>query len=157
MSVALVDPWPYVRQAFVRQLRSNLVLKDALPGDWSEGVAPTDTPFPHGVFQLHYSPFEYDWTGFVAICGVDAIVFSQDQGEAARLDQLVFTTLQDARLSVAGQTSLTCRRVSSLSLTEGAPAGTQTVWQAGGIYSILAAQSNPVNRSITVTLTSTIG
>lgn len=157
MTVGLVDPWPYVRQALVRQLRSNLVLEDQLPGDWSEGVAPDDTEFPRGIYQLSYNPIEYDWTGFVALCGVIVTVFSKDQGEAASLDQLVFTTLQDARLDVAGQTSLTCRRVSTLSLTDPAPEGTQTVWQKGGIYAILAPQSNPSQQTLTVTLASTIG
>ncbi len=155
--VGLTDPWPNIRQALIRTLRSNLVLKDELPGDWSEGVAPHDTPFPRGVIQLHYSPFEYDWSGFVSISGVDVGVFSYTQGEAARLNQLVFTTLQDARLDVAGQTSLTCRRVSTFSLIDAAPAGTETVYQEGGIYSLLTAQSNPTLRTLTVTLNSTIG
>ncbi len=155
--VGLTDPWPNIRQALIRTLRSNLVLKDELPGDWSEGVAPHDTDFPRGVIQLHYSPFEYDWSGFVSISGVDVGVFSYTQGEAARLNQLVFTTLQDARLDVAGQTSLTCRRESTFSLIDAAPAGTETTYQEGGIYSILVPQSNPTLRTLTVTLNSTIG
>lgn len=157
MTVGQVDPWPYVRQALIRQLRSNLVLKDELLGDWNEGVAPKDTAFPRGIIQLHYAPIEYDWTGFVAICGVDVGVFSKSKSEADRLNQLVFTTLQDAVLSVAGQTSLTCRRVSSFHLTDPAPEGTETVFQEGGIYSILAPQTNPRLRTLAVTMTSTIG
>lgn len=157
MVVGLVDPWPYIRQALIRTLRSNLVLKDQLLGDWNEGVAPQDTAFPRGIIQLHYSPFEYDWTGFVAIAGVDVTVFAKTKGEASSLNQLVFTTLQDARLDVAGQTSLTCRRVSTFSLTEAAPDGKDTTFQEGGIYSILAPQSNPRLRTLAVTMTSTIG
>jgi hypothetical protein len=156
MTVGLVDPWPYVRQALIRALRSNLVLKDELLGDWSEGVAPQGTPFPRGIIQLHYSPFEYDWTGFVSICGVDVGVFAKTQGEAASLNQLVFTALQDARLDVAGQTSLTCRRMSTFSLTEPAPDGLETTFQEGGIYAVLAPQSNPALRTLAVTMTSTI-
>jgi hypothetical protein len=155
--ITLVDPWLYIRQALFRALRSNLVLKDELLGDWSESVAPQGTPFPRGVIQLHYSPFEYDWSGFVSISGVDVGVFAKTQGEAARLNQLVFTTLQDARLDVAGQTSLTCRRVSSFSLEEAAPDGTESVFQQGGIYAVLAPQSNPTLRTLSTTLTSTIG
>jgi hypothetical protein len=155
--MALVDPWPSVRQAVIRQLRSNLVLKDQLLGDWSEGVAPKDTPFPRGIIQLHYAPAEYDWTGFVTLIGFDAVVFSQDQGQAASLAQLVFTSLQDVALNVAGQTSLMCRRVSTLSLIDAAPDGTDTTFQVGGIYAVRTAQSNPVNRTIAVTLDSTIG
>lgn len=157
MTVGLVDPWVYVRQAVVRQLRSNLVLEDELTGDWSLDVAPEGTPFPRGVYSLQYLPFEYDWSGFVAICGVTVAVFSEDSGQAASLNQLVFTTLQDARLNVAGQTSLTCRRVSTASLTDPAPEGKPTVYEELGIYAILAPQSNPVQRTLTGTLTSTIG
>lgn len=156
MTVGLVDPWPYVRQALIRTLRSNLVLKDELSGEWSEGVAPKDTPFPRGIVQLHYAPVEYDWTGFVAICGVDVAVFSKDKSEADRLNQLVYSTIQDVGLDVAGQTSLTCRRVSSFHLTEPAPEGTETVFQEGGIYSILTPQTNPRLRTLDVTMTSTI-
>lgn len=156
MTVGLVDPWPYVRQALIRTLRSNLVLKDALQGDWSEGVAPTDTPFPRGIIQLHYSPFEYDWTGFVALCGVDVAVFAKSKDQADSLNQLVFSTLQDAQLDVAGQTSLTCRRVSSFHLTDPAPEGTETTFEEGGVYGILTQQSNPRPRSLAVTMTSTI-
>jgi hypothetical protein len=157
MTVGLVDPWPYVRQALIRTLRSNLVLKEALLGDWSESVAPQGTSFPRGVVQLHYSPLEYDWSGFTSICGVDVMVSAKTQGQASSLNQLVFTTLQDARLDVAGQTSLTCRRVSSFSLEDPAPEGTEATWAAGGVYSVLAPQSNPTLRTLSTTLTSTIG
>ena len=157
MAVALVDPWPYVRQALLRTLRSNLVLKEGLPGDWSEGVAPQDTAFPRGVYSLHYAPLERDWSGFTAICGADVVVFAKTQGEAASLAGLVFTSLNNVRLDVTGQKSLTCTFVSDIYLTDPAPEGQETVFEAGGIYAVLAPQSNPVNRSLTVTLTSTIG
>jgi hypothetical protein len=157
MSVALTDPWPYIRQAVVRQLRSNLVLKDQLPGDWSEGVAPQDTDFPRGVYQLHYAPIERDWTGLVAVVGFDAIVFSKTQGEAARLAGLVFTSLNNVRLDVTGQSSLTCRFVSAISIVDPAPDGTETVFEEGGIYVVLAPQSNPSSRTLSVTMDSTIG
>src|SRR5512143_542206 len=107
--MALVSPWPSFRQAVIRHLRANLVLKDLLLGDWSEAVAPQGTDFPRGIIQLHYSPAEYVWTGMDTVIGFDAIVFSKFQDEAASLDQLVFTSLQDAALTVTGQTSLTCR------------------------------------------------
>lgn len=155
--MALVDPWPSIRQAVIRQLRSNLVLKEALLGDWSEGVAPQGTDFPRGVLQLHYSPVELDWSGQVAIVGFDAVIFAKTQGEAASLASLVFTTLNLAGLSVTGQTSLKCQFVSGISLVDPAPDGTDTTFEAGGVYAVWAAQSKPVNRSLTVTLDSTIG
>ena len=155
--MALVDPWPSVRQAVIRHLRSNLVLKDLLLGDWSNAVAPQDTPFPRGVIQLHYGPVERDWTGFTALLGFDVVVFSKDQGEAASLTQLVFTSLQNAKLDVTGQTSLSCLFVSTFDVTEPAPEGTDTVHAPGAIFAVRTAQSNPTLRSLSITMASTIG
>lgn len=154
--MALVIPWPSYRQALVQQLRSNLVLKGELLGDWSEGFAPQKTPYPLGVISLHYAPAEYDWTGMVTVIGFDVFVFSKkDIGEADSLDQLVFDTLQDARLYPAGQTSLTCRRTSSISLTDEDAAG-NPVWQVGGTWQAITAQSNPTFRSLPFTIDATI-
>lgn len=155
--VTLVDPWPYIRQAVIRQLRSNLVLKDLLLGDWSDGVAPQNTAFPRGVIQLHYAPIERDWTGMTVVSGFDVVVFSKDRAEADRLGQLVFTSLNNVGLSVTGLTSLSCLFVSSYDVTEPAPEGTQTVFAPGAIYAVTTAQSNPVNRTLSTTVTSTIG
>jgi hypothetical protein len=157
MSVGLVDPWPYVRQAVIRTLRSNLVLKDGLLGDWSEGVAPKSTPFPHGVIQLHYAPVERDWSGFMAVLGFDAVIFSKTKDEADSLAQLVFGSLNNVRLDPDEQSSLQCRFVSTISIVDAAPDGTDTVYESGAIYVALAPQSNPSNRTLTVTMDSTIG
>jgi len=149
--MALVTPWPSYRQALLRQLRSNLVLKDELLGDWSEGFAPQETAYPLGVLSLHFAPAEYDWTGMVTIIGFDVFVFAKDTGQAARLDQLVFDTLQDAKLYPTGQTSLTCRRTSSISLTDLDAQG-DAIWQLGGTWQGITAQSNPTLRTLPFTI-----
>lgn len=153
--MALVTPWPSYRQAVLRQLRANLVLKGRLPGDWSEGFAPQEAAYPLGVISLHYAPAEYDWTGMVTIIGFDLFVFSKDNGEAASLDQLVFDTLQDARLYPTGQTSLTCRRTSSISLTDVDGQG-KAIYQMGGTWQAITAQSNPTLRTLPFTIDATI-
>lgn len=153
--MALVTPWPSVRQALVRHLRSNFVLAAELLGDWSEGFAPLKAAYPRGVISLHYAPSFYDWTGVMTMLGVDVFVFAKDQGEAASLDQLVFTSLHDARLTVTGQTSLMCRRTSSISLTDEDAEG-KAVYQVGGVYEIRVAQSAPALRTLTFTADSTI-
>ena len=157
MTVATVDPWPYVRQALVRTLRSNLVLEAGLSGGWTEGVAPLNAEFPRGVYSLHYAPIERDWTGFTAICGVDVVVFAKSSGEAASLAGLVYTSLNNVRLDVPGQKSLQSTFVSDIYLTEPAEEGMTTTYEAGGIYAILAPQSSSTNRTLSVTMTSTIG
>jgi len=151
----LVSPWPSVRQALIRQLRSNFVLAAELLGDWSEGFAPQKTSYPLGVLSLHYAPSMYDWSGVVTIIGVDVFVYAKDQGQAASLDQLVFSTLQDAALVVTGQTSLMCRRSSSISLQDVDAEG-KAVYQTGGVYEIRVAQTNPTLRAISFTVDSTI-
>lgn len=151
----LVSPWPKYRQALVRALRANLVLEDGLPGDWNEGFAPQGTVFPHGTYSLAYGPPDYDWTGVVNVVGADVVVFSKDQGEAASLDQLVFDTLQDAALTVTGLTTLSCRRVGIISLTDVDSTGA-SVYVLGGTYVSRLAQSNPRLGSLSVTFDSTI-
>ena len=153
--MALVIPWPSVRQAIIRQLRANLVLEGQVLGDWSEGFAPPKTAYPRGIVQLHYAPALLDWTGVVNILGVDVLIFSEDQGEAASLFQLVFTTLNQQRLPVTGQTSLSCLFTSSLSLQDESPRGTP-IFEVGGVLEVKVAQSNPALRSLVFTADSDI-
>lgn len=155
MSASLILPWPSIRQALIRQLRSNLVLEAGLPGDWSEGLAPQGTKRPLGTLSLQYAPSMYDWTGRVVFVGVTVLIYCEDQAEAARLYQLAFTSLQDARLIMAGQTSLQCRQVSDLSLQGPDDAGA-TVYQVGGIFEVRVAQSNPSQGTVAFTVDSTI-
>jgi hypothetical protein len=154
--MSLTDPWQPVRQAVIQSLRANLLLQADLAGDWSEGAAPRDTPYPLGVIALVPSPGLYDWSGVVWDLLVDVVVFARDSGEAASLDQLVFTTLQDAALSVAGLTSLGCRRTGILSLQDVDGQG-QAIFEVGGTWRIRVTQSNPVLQALVVTGDSTIG
>jgi hypothetical protein len=153
--MALVTSWPSVRQALLRQLRANLVLEDQLKGDWSEGFAPSGTAFPRGVISLHYAPAQYDWSGVVNILGVDVLIFSKDAGDAASIFQLAYTTLQDQRLTVTGQTSLSCRFSSSLSLQDEDAQG-KPIYESGGVLEVMVAQSNPALRSLVFTADSTL-
>jgi len=153
--MALVVPWPSVRQALIRQLRANLVLKDQLLGDWSEGFAPSGTAFPRGIVQLHYAPALLDWTGVVNIVGVDVLIFAKTKEDADSAFQLVFTTLNNQRLTVTGQTSLSCLYTSGLSLQDEDAQG-KPIFEVGGVFEIKVAQSNPVLRSVVFTADSDI-
>ena len=148
--MALVVPWPSVRQALVRYLRSNLVLEGELSGDWSEGFAPAGTAIPRGILQLHYDPVLPDWSGAVYILGVDVVVFAKTRGEADSLFSLAFTTLNNRRLTVTGQTSLDCRFVSFISLQDEDDEG-KPIYESGGVLEIKTAQSNPSLGSLVFT------
>lgn len=153
--MALVTPWPSVRQAFIRHLRSNLVLAEGLLGDWSEGFAPEGTAFPRGTISLQYAPSAYDWSGRVAFIGVTVMVYSKDSGQAASLYQLAFTSLQDAKLTLAGQTSLQCRQTSDIALQDVDAEG-KAIYQTGGVFEVRVAQSNPALRTLTFTADMTV-
>jgi hypothetical protein len=124
-------------------------------GDWNEGAAPRGTTKPYGVLSLVPSPAIYDWTGVVHELIVDIVVFSLDSGEAASLDQLMFTTLQDARLAVTGLTSLSCRRLGVISLQDVDEEG-NTVYMAGGSWRIRVSQSRAGLQTLTVSVDMTI-
>jgi len=132
-----------------------LVLEGQLPGEWSEGFAPKGTAFPRGILQLHYAPALYDWTGVVNILGVDVLIFSKTAGEAASLFQSAYTTLQDQRLTVTGQTSLSCRFSSSISLQDVDAEG-KPIFEVGGVLEVRVAQSNPALMSLIFTADSDI-
>ena len=151
----LVTPWPSIRQALIRQLRSNLVLAEGLPGDWAEGFAPQKTPYPLGVVYLHYAPSVPDTTGRVIFVGAGVVIFAKDPGVAASLYQLAFTSLNDTVLALTGQTSLQCRESSSISLQDVDAEG-KAVYEVGAIYEIRVAQSNPALRTLVFSADSTI-
>lgn len=137
-----------IKQALVRTLRNNTTLKAALVGDIHEGFAPVKTRYPFLVYSIHYAPVWYTWDSMETEVGIDVFVFSESSVEADNLDALVFTTLQDATLDVNGQSTLICRRVSSLSLPDSNEEG-RKIYQVGGIYEIWTDQpsSSKVTRT----------
>ena len=153
--MALITPWPGIRQALLRLLRANLVLEGGLLGDWQQSFSPFQTDYPFGTVTLHYAPSAYDWTGRVVFVGVDVIIWAKDQGEADSLFALAFGTLQDARLELTGQTSLQCRLQSDISLQD-VDAGGNTIFEVGGVFEIRVAQSSPTLSTLIFTGDSTI-
>lgn len=128
-----------VKQALVQTLRANGALKAAVNGI-HEGVAPQGTNMPYVVYSVAYAPLEYDWTNVMQLAGFDIFVYAENSVDAGNIDQLVFDTLQDAALSVTGQTTLFCRRTGSLSGPEVNEEG-RRVFQAGGTYEVWTDQT----------------
>jgi hypothetical protein len=155
--MALVLPWLPFRTALVRALRDNLVLKDSLvvDGDWSEGAAPPGTGFPHGVYSQVFSVPDQDWTGELDLVAADVVCFSEDQGEAASLAQLVFTTLTTQRLAVTGLTNLSLMRSADINLTDVDASGNKK-FMAGGTYVARFSQLRPAPRTLAITMNATI-
>jgi len=90
----------------------------------------------------------YDWTGVVNILGVDVLIFAKKKGDADSIFQSAFTTLQDQRLTVSGQTSLSCRFSDSSIALQDEDAQGQPIYEVGGVLEIRVSQSNPALRSL---------
>ena len=133
-----------IKQALVHYLRTNAALKAELVGGFHEGFAPSGTKYPYVSYQVHFAPIMYTWDTATHEVGFDVFAWSENSvSEADTLDQLLFTTLQDAELVVEGQSTLICRRVSSLSLPSSDDEG-KKIYQAGGIYEVWTDQPIPV-------------
>ena len=128
-----------VKQAFVQTLRANVALKAAVNGI-HEGIAPQGTGYPYLIYNVAYSPLDYDWTNVTQLLGMDVFVDSENSVDAGNIDQLVSDTLHDAALSVTGQTTLFCRRAGSLS-TVGVNEEGRRVFMVGGTYEVWTDQS----------------
>jgi hypothetical protein len=132
-----------IKQALVRAIRANATLKAALTGGIHEGFAPPKSRHPFLTYSVHYAPVNYLWGSMMLEIGFDVFVFSEDSVEADNLDALVFTTLHDAELQVSEQSTLICRRTSSLSLPDSNEEG-KKIYQVGGIYEVWTDQPLPL-------------
>ena len=128
-----------IKRALVVTLRANGTLHTALTGGIHEGFAPKKVPYPLLTYQLVYDPYGFTWGSVLHLAGFDVKVFSDDSVEANNLDALVLETLDDAQLSVDGQTTLICRRVADLSFPDVDEEG-KKVYTVGGTYEIWTDQ-----------------
>lgn len=135
-----------VKQALVRYLRTSSELRASIVGGIHEGDAPSKTRYPFITYQVHYAPMAYTWTSVTHEVGFDVFGWSENSVEADNLDQLLFTHLHDAVLEVTGQSTLICRRVSSLSLPGFDDEG-KKIYQAGGIYEVWTDQPLPTTET----------
>ena len=153
--MALQDVVAPVRQALVQRLRSDAVLKAAIPGDIHEGFAPVGTARPFITYQVVYAPIDYLWGSAVTEVGIQVFVFSENSVDAHNIDALVLADLHDADLAVAGQSTLICRRSSSTTLTGEDDEG-KKIYQVGGTYEIWVDQPLPTTETRSLTAAAVI-
>lgn len=127
-----------IKQALVQAMRGNAPLKAAITGI-HEGFAPAKAAYPFLTYHMAYSPYDYLWGSAMLRAGFDIFVWAENSVDANNIDALVVTALHDASLSVTGQTSLICRRVSDLSFADMDDEG-KKVYQVGGTYEIWTDQ-----------------
>lgn len=133
-----------IKQALVRALRADTALKALVGSDGiNEGTEPRDADYPYIVYSITHAYREWDGTNVSLVTDVDVWSISDSQVQAHTLDQLVAGALEEKVLDFSGlgsgQTSLLCRRIGDLSLTDVDGAGTR-IYQMAGIYRVWTDQ-----------------
>jgi hypothetical protein len=116
----------------------------ALPSKWlHEGFAPELTPYPFITWQpFPTTPRVYTWGSVMALARYDIRAVSRNSVEAENLDALCSAVLDEANLSVEGQSTLICRRVADLRSQDVDEEG-QKVYMIGGTYEVWTDQPLP--------------
>jgi hypothetical protein len=128
-----------IKQALVARMRASAPLKAAAKGGIHEGVAPQKAEYPFVTYGVGYAPWVYTWDSIIIEVPLVVSVFHTNSVEAHNLDALVLTALQEAPLSVSGQSTLICRRVGDLSSQDVDEEG-KKIYQVGGRYIVWTDQ-----------------
>lgn len=128
-----------ISQALVAKLRANGSLHSALTGGIHQGFAPSKVAYPFMTYQLISAPVANVWGSLMYLTGYDLVIWHTDSVVAGNLDALVLTTLNDAALSVTGQSRVLCTRISDMSSQDVDEEG-RKVYAVGGMYAIWTDQ-----------------
>jgi hypothetical protein len=129
-----------IKRALVQKLRASPSLVSAIAGGIHEGVAPRKVKYPFIVYQLAASPYDYDWTGVMVKALFDVSTYAANPVDANNIDALIAGALNEAGLSVDGQTTLLCRRVADLPTGPDVDSRGKRIYQVGGTYSVWTDQ-----------------
>lgn len=130
-----------VKRAIVQALRASPSLTTAIAGGIHEGIAPRKVRYPFIVYQLVAAPYVYDWGNTMIQALFDVSVFAENPVDANNIDALIADALNEAVLSVDGQTNLLCRRIADLPTGPDIDSEGKRIYQIGGSYSVWTDQS----------------
>jgi hypothetical protein len=112
----------------------------AIAGGIHEGIAPRKVKYPFIVYLMAAAPRDYQWDGFQYHTLFDISTFAVNPVDANNIDALISGALDEAVLTVDGQTSMLCRRVSDLPTGPDVDSQGKRIYQVGGSYSIWTDQ-----------------
>lgn len=131
-----------IKRALVRQLRADVGIGAAIVGGIHEGLAPRKVKYPFITYSAVTAPYDYDWSGHLEIRSMwDIFAWAENPVEAHNLDSLIANALNEAPLSVDGQTVLYCRRVAEPPTGPDTDADGRRIYQVGGTYMIWTDQA----------------
>lgn len=128
-----------ISQALVVKLRAATSLYSGLTGGVHEGFAPSKVPYPFLAYQLISAPISYVWGSMMYLAGYDLVIWDTDSVRAKNLDTLMLTALNDAALSVTGQSKVLCTRIADLSSQDVDEEG-RKLYAVGGSYAVWTDQ-----------------
>lgn len=128
-----------ISQALVVKLRAATSLYSGLTGGVHEGFAPSKVPYPFLTYQLISAPISYVWGSMMYLAGYDLVIWDTDSVRAKNLDTLMLTALNDAALSVTGQSKVLCTRIADLSSQDVDEEG-RKLYAVGGSYAVWTDQ-----------------
>lgn len=130
-----------IKRAIVQTLRGSGALVAALTGGIHQRVAPRKVSYPFLTYGLVAAPYIRDWDQ-VEVHGLfDVEAWAVNSVDAENIDALISAALNEAPLSVDGQTTLLCQRVADLPTNGPTLDGTgKRIFRMGGTYSIWTTQ-----------------
>jgi hypothetical protein len=129
-----------IKRGIVRHARSDALLKTALIGGIHERFAPEKVKYPFMVYDIVAAPYASLWGSRVIVTLVDLVVFAENGVDANNVDQLIFNVFDGAQITVDGQTTLICRRVSDIPGGPDIDSEGKKIYQIGGSYEIWTDQ-----------------
>ncbi len=130
-----------IKRAIVQTLRASGPLIAALSGGIHQSVAPRKVNYPFVTYRLITAPYIRDWDQAEIHAMFDVEAWAVNSVDAENIDALLTAALDEASLSVSGQTTLLCQRVTDLPTNGPETDGTgKRIYRMGGSYSIWTTQ-----------------
>lgn len=133
-----------IKRALVQKLRAILGGSSTpeLRNRLHQGAAPKKATYPFVTYAFLPSTRTYQWApGYQINVLVDIFVFAENPVDAENIDSLIADGLNDADLSVDGQTLWLCRRVADVSQPPRIDGSNRRVYQIGGTFRLITDQT----------------
>lgn len=129
-----------IKKAIVRKLRTSSQLVSASTGGIHWRVAPAKVAYPFVVVSRVAAPWKRDWDQQEIRSLWDVMTYAENSVEAENLDALVGEALNEAELTVDGQTQLLCQRVADIDGDDDTDEEGKRIFQIGSSYRIWTTQ-----------------
>ena len=129
-----------IKRAIVQTLRTSAPLVAASSGGIHWRKAPRKVAYPFLVVSRVAAPIKRDWDQLEYRTVWDVMAYADNSVEAEQLDTLAGEALNEAELTVDGQTTLLCQRSADIDGDADIDDEGRQIFQIGGSYRIWTTQ-----------------